>query len=139
MLVLLLGCTKTEITYTPDIIEWGEINFYDDMPENGYDEQNIVFQNIGKKQISLLVSGFNSEYFCIKNADTDFIEIDDLYTNQIFEVSVSVCDYMEENGQRDEYVEGQFEIFDETKDSKKKIGEINWSFTPVIHILEDSG
>ena len=139
MLVLLLGCTKTEITYTPNVIEWGEINFYEDMPENGYGEQNIVFQNMGKKQISLLVSGFNSEYFCITKEEKDYIYIDDLYPNQIFEVSVSVCDYMEEYGQRDEYVEGQFEIFDETKDSKKKIGEIDWSFTPVIHILEDSG
>ena len=139
MLVFLLGCTKTEITYSPDIIEWGEINFYDEMPENGYDEQNIVFQNIGKKQISLLVSGFNSEYFCIADEEKDYVYMADLYPNQIFEVSVSVCDYMEEYGQRDELVEGEFEIFDETKGAKTKIGHIDWSFTPVIHILEDSG
>ena len=139
MLVLLLGCTKTEITYTPDVIEWGEINFYDDMPENGYDEQNIVFQNIGKKQISLFVSGFDSEYFCLLGQERDSISLSNLEPNQIFSVSVSVCDYIEENGQRDEELNGTFEIFDETQGTQKKIGTINWSFTPVINILGDSG
>ena len=65
MLVLLLGCTKTEFEYSPQVIDWGEINFYDDMPENGYEEQNIVFRNNGEKQISLNVSGFNKEYFVL--------------------------------------------------------------------------
>ena len=53
MLVLLLGCTKIDFEYSPKVIDWGEINFYDEMPENGYKEQNILFRNIGKKQISL--------------------------------------------------------------------------------------
>ena len=139
MLVLLLGCTKTEITYTPNVIEWGEINFHNSMPENGYDEQNIVFQNVGKKQISLLVLGFNTEYFCIVGEDGSEITISDLEPSQIFEISVAVCDYIEEEGQRDEFLEGEFEILDQTKNSPERIGSIEWSFTPVVNILEDNG
>ena len=99
MLVLLLGCTKTEVEYSPEVIDWGKINFHDEMPKGGYEEQNIMFRNLGKKQISLNVSGFNKEYFCIVGEqENDFINITELEPNQIFEISVSVCDYMEENG-----------------------------------------
>jgi hypothetical protein len=138
MLVLFLGCTQTEIEYSPSLIEWGEINFHDEMSETGYDEQNIVFRNIGEKQISLNVSGFDREYFCVVGEEeNDFINITDLEPNQIFEISVSVCNYMEEEGQRDQEISGQFQISDQRKN--KDIGHIDWSFTPVIQILGDSG
>ena len=138
MLVLLLGCTKIDFEYSPQVIDWGEINFYDDMPENGYEEQNIVFRNIGKKQISLNVSGFNKEYFCVVGeTEDDFVNITELESNQIFEISVSVCNYIEENGERDTEISGTFQIFDQNK--KQDIGSIEWSFTPIIQILGDSG
>ena len=46
---LFIGMYQNKITYSPDVIEW-ERSFYDEMPENGYDEQNIVFQNTGKNK-----------------------------------------------------------------------------------------
>ena len=138
MLVLLLGCTKTEIEYSPTFIDWGEINFYNEMPENGYEPQNIVFRNMGKKQTSLSVSGFNKEYFCVVGElENSFIDISELEPNQIFEISVSVCNYVEENGERDTKISGQFQIFDEIQ--YKNIGSIDWSFTPIIQIQGDSG
>ena len=138
MLVLLLGCTKTEFEYSPQVIDWGEINFYDDMPENGYEEQNIVFRNNGEKQISLNVSGFNKEYFCVVGeTENDFINIEELNPNQIFEISVSVCNYIEENGERDTEISGTFQIFD--SNNNKDVGSIDWNFTPIIQILGDSG
>ena len=138
MLVLLLGCTKIDFEYSPKVIEWGEINFYDDMPENGYEEQNIVFRNTGEKQISLNVSGFDKEYFCVVGeTEEDFVNITELESNQIFEISVSVCNYIEENGERDTEISGTFQIFDQNK--KQDIGSIEWSFTPIIQILGDSG
>ena len=138
MLVLLLGCTKIDFEYSPQVIDWGEINFYDDMPENGYEEQNIVFRNIGEKLISLNVSGFNKEYFCVVGeTEDDFINITELESNQIFEISVSVCNYIEENGERDTEISGTFQIFDQNKN--QDIGSIEWSFTPIIQILGDSG
>ena len=138
MLVLLLGCTKTEFEYSPQVIDWGEINFYDDMPENGYEEQNILFRNNGEKQISLNVSGFDKEYFCVvRETENDFINIEELNPNQIFEISVSVCNYIEESGERDTEISGTFQIFDSNKN--KDVGSIDWSFTPIIQILGDSG
>ena len=138
MLVLLLGCSKTEFEYSPQVIDWGEINFYGEMPDNGYEEQNIVFRNNGEKQISLNVSGFNKEYFCVVGeTENDFINIEELEPNQIFEISVSVCNYIEENGERDTEISGQFQIFDPNKN--KDVGSIDWSFTPIIQILGDSG
>ena len=138
MLVLLLGCTKTEFEYSPQVIDWGEINFYDDMPDNGYEEQNIMFQNNGEKQISLNVSGFNKEYFCvIGQTENDFVNIEVLNPNQIFEISVAICNYIEENGERDTEISGTFQIFDSNKDTN--VGSIDWSFTPIIQILGDSG
>tara|TARA_B100000925_G_C21780567_1_gene376039 strand:- start:50 stop:466 length:417 start_codon:yes stop_codon:yes gene_type:complete len=138
MLVLLLGCTKIDFEYSPKVIDWGEINFYDEMPENGYKEQNILFRNIGKKQISLNVSGFNKEYFCVVGeTESDFVNITELESNQIFEISVSVCNYIEENGERDTDISGTFQITDQAKNND--IGSIDWSFTPTIQILGDSG
>jgi hypothetical protein len=139
MLVLLLGCTKLEVEYSPSNITWGDINFANSMPEDGYSEVNIQIQNMGEKQISLFVSGFNKEYFCVLGEEEDSVSIEKLETNQIFEVSVSICDYIEENGERDTNITGEFQLFEQNDSTNTVVGTINWSFTPVINLLEDSG
>ena len=136
--LLFFACTGSlEITPFPSKLDFGEINFHETMPSDGYSAMEVDLTNTGEKEASLEVLAFDFEHLCLQGYTNAPASLSTLSPDSKFTLLVSVCDYIEEAGERDDLLSGSIEI-DYGGDS---LLSIPWSFTPILDIggIEDSG
>lgn len=151
LLAGLIGCgSDTELKPFPSTISWGEIDFGEAMPDSGYSPQTIDLNNTGEKEISdisidKLDLNINHDCpgsqtckrLCLQGFDDSPAALGALAPDESYGFVISVCDYIEETGERDEEITGQIEISHSGSNSPVTI---NWSFTPVFQIAQqDTG
>ena len=126
-----IACNSGELTAFPSTLDWGDIDFREVPPEGGFAQQDISLTNTGTQNIDISLSVFNDVYLCLTGLDGKPQELGTLEPEQSYSLRVGVCDYIEENGERDTLISGQIEI---THSGKNSPVSIDWSFTPVIVI-----
>ena len=149
---LLIACAEpSELSAMPSSIDWGNINFTESMPEEGYSAETITLTNTGEKDIEEIiiedlqedfqVSGEagvcppneDCNHLCLQGFDTTPASLlqGSLPAGETFNAVVSVCNYIEQTGERDDELTGKIKI--SFSDSDKPI-YIDWSFTPIENI-----
>ena len=56
-LVTVAACSTAELTISPNLVEFGEIDFNQDKPEAGYNVQEVFLQNTGEDDLELVIFG----------------------------------------------------------------------------------
>ena len=72
LLPLLAACADKEavLTVEPAAIDWGEINFHEVMPLEGYDQRSIDLVNTGQRVLNIRIPGFDRVHLCLAGFDT---------------------------------------------------------------------
>ena len=133
--VLLIACTTPEVTPFPSKLEFGEVDFQQPMPDEGYHAAELEITNTGDKEVSLEVIGFDFEHLCLEGYTSVPATLSSLSESSKFTLLVSVCDYIEEAGERDDLLTGDIVI----DYGGEETLQIPWSFTPVLNIASDTG
>jgi hypothetical protein len=133
--LLLIACTPPEVTPFPSSLDFGEVDFQETMPDDGYHAMELEITNTGDKDVSLEVIAFDFEHLCLQGYTTVPATLSSLSQNSKFTLLISVCDYIVEAGERDNLLSGNIEI-DYGADTSL---QIPWSFTPVLNIAGDTG
>ncbi|MBM73917.1 MAG: hypothetical protein CMK59_00845 [Proteobacteria bacterium] len=140
MIWLSLACSSSNdlISVSPSEITWGEINFAEAKPEEGYNPTMLSILNESTQDVSLSVINFDWEHLCLQGySQSSLIELPTLSENSSFVLQPSVCNYLPENGERDTEVSGSIELSVNAK-RQSFILEIPWQFVPVLD-FQDSG
>ena len=134
--LLLIACTGSlEVTPFPSSLDFGEIDFHQTMPDDGYSPIELNLTNTGEKEVSLDVISFDFERLCLEGFTSVPAALNSISSNSTFTLLVSVCGYLEEAGERDDLLSGSIEI-DYGADTYLSVP---WSFTPVLNIASDTG
>ena len=133
--VLFIACTVPEVTPFPSKLEFGEVDFQQSMPEEGYQATELEITNTGEKEVTLEVISFDFEHLCLEGYTSVPATLSSLSASSKFTLLVSVCDYIEEAGERDDLLTGNIVIDYGGEESL----QIPWSFTPVLNIASDTG
>ena len=126
---IFLACNGGELKAFPSSITWGEVDFRPAMPEEGYAPQSIDLNNTGTGSVEISLQYFDSDHLCMQGFESSPAALGALEEEQTYTLVVSVCNYIEEEGERDQELTGQLETSHSGKDSPL---QIDWSFTPVF-------
>jgi hypothetical protein len=129
--IILFACNSGELTAFPSNISWGDIDFRNNPPEEGFDAQNIALTNTGTQNIDIELGLFDNIHLCLTGLDGTPQSLGTLEPDQTYNLLVGVCDYIEEEGERDTEISGTIEIVHTGVESPEVI---TWSFTPVFII-----
>ena len=149
---LLIGCAApSELSALPSSIQWGNIDFAQPMPEEGYSAETISLKNTGEEDIDeIIIEDLQNDFqvsgeagVCPPNEDCNHLCLQgfdatpasllqgSLPPGETFNAVISVCNYIEQAGERDDNITGNIEI--SFSGSDKPI-YIDWSFTPVQNL-----
>ena len=115
------------LTASPTDIEWGEVDFQQEMPTTGYDEQTINLTNESDEDVTVEIIELDLDHLCSPGIPSTPFEVGTLRPGQTLGVFVSVCDYRREDGERDSEQTGTV-VFSSSAGGEAAVG---WSFTPV--------
>lgn len=127
---LFVGCSRGELTISPNPVEFGEIDFNQDKPDSGYNVQEIFLQNSGDEDLELVIFGVDdtrillSGQFSTENPRT----LMSIGPGQYHTLNLGVIGYNVEAGERDTLVEGAISV---DAPNLKEAQLLRWSFTPV--------
>ena len=108
--LLLIACTTPEVTPFPSNLDFGEVDFQQVMPDDGYHAMELEITNTGEKDGSLEVIAFDFEHLCLQGYTAVPAPLSSLSPNSKFALLISVCNYIEEAGERDDLITGNIEI-----------------------------
>ena len=134
MFLFLFACSSDPlISLNPDSVSWGEINFAEATPSDGYAPTQVVVFNESEEEIALSLTSFDWDHLCLVGFSNsgETLELATLTGQTSFVVQLSVCNYNPDQGERDTEVSGQFLL---QAEQEKKTTELAlpWSFTPVL-------
>lgn len=132
-LLTLFACKDSTLTALPAEVHWGDIDFSQSVPTEGFDPQNIIVRNTGEKAVAAEILSFDFDSLCLSGFTEPPIDLGELEPENEFILTLGVCGYNEEGG-RDVLVEGSIDI-----SYGKETLNIPWSFTPVFNISNDTG
>ncbi len=124
------GCKDGDpasLSVTPADIAWGEVDFQQDMPTEGYDERSINLTNGADEDVTVEVVELDLDHLCSPGIPDTPFEIGTLTPGQTLSFFVSVCEYSREDGERDSEQTGTVAFSSSTGGR----AETTWSFTPV--------
>jgi len=133
-MLLLAACGSNSLTVLPNAISWGEVDFQEDLPSDGYLAKELILRNDGKKPLEgVRIEGLDETRLILTAFYVDGVlpAIDPEASNVI---KVGVGGY--ELGERDTEVSGSFRV---TGDGLNDPVVVTWSFTPVRYIGGDTG
>ena len=130
--LFLLACNGGELKAFPSSLSWGEVDFRQSMPEDGYNPQALDINNTGKGPVDLELKYYDDEHLCLQGFSSYPESLGTLEEGESYNLVVGVCNYIEEEGERGQEITGEIEISHSGNNSPTLI---SWSFTPVF-ILE---
>ena len=133
--LLFIGCASPEITPFPSSLKFGEVDFQQTMPDEGYMATELEITNTGDSELTLELTVFDFEHLCLEGYNNVPATLSSLSPDSKYTLLVSVCDYIEERGERDDLLTGDISIEYGASEALK----IPWSFTPVLNIETDTG
>ena len=129
---LLTGCGPEmgAIYVTPTNIDWGEIDFVESTPPEGYMAVALLVTNTDRPTITVDITDFDSEHLVLGAVFDDGVNPSfTLDTLEQVVLTVGVGDYAD--GERDTIIEGAFKL---TSDQLVSPTTIQWSFTPILDL-----
>ena len=131
---LLFACGAAgELSVFPSSLDFGEVDFQLEMPEEGYGALTVALKNVGETDLDISVSHVDFDRLCLQGFTAEPIDLGTLRPNQSYSIKVGVCDYSRETGERDNLVSDYISIDHNGANSPSSI---QWSFTPVENIQQ---
>ena len=132
---IFIACAAPELTFSPEELQFGDIDFSEEMPNGGYSPMDLKLTNESTKDLDIYIIDFDLSRLCFQGFSELPIDLGSLSPDSSYSGVVSVCDYIEENGERDDLLEGNIVI----EYNDKYTLSLPWSFTPVLNISADTG
>ncbi|TVQ91319.1 MAG: hypothetical protein EA397_09665 [Deltaproteobacteria bacterium] len=124
--LLLVGCGSGELAVSPAALDFGEVDFHQERPDEGYDALEVVLRNDGSRPLDLSIRSFDSERLQLGARFEEEPSLPRLEPGSQQVITVGVWAYRP--GEWDQLVEGSFRIHgDQLRDPVA----VPWSFTPV--------
>ena len=140
LLPLLAACAGKEgvLTLEPAVIDWGEVNFHDTMPLEGYDQREIDLINTGEDELTVRIPGFDRTHLCLEGFDDveGIIELPPLSPESRYVLKLSVCSYDPEAGELGSSFDGRVHL---VNDGADPVEMLEYSFTLVRDQAGDTG
>jgi len=131
---LFLACGATgELSVFPSSLNFGEVDFQTEMPEEGYAALTVTLKNVGETDLDISLNHIDFDHLCLQGFDTAPISLGTLTPNQSYTIKVGACDYSRESGERDTLVSDYISI---EHNGANAPSSIQWSFTPVENIAQ---
>ena len=132
LLSLLLGCGPEmgAVYVTPTNIDWGDIDFVEDAPPEGYMSVAIVVTNTQRPTLTIDIVDFDYDHLVLGAVFDD--GVNPSFTLETLEqavITVGVGDYLD--GERDTQIEGSFKF---TSEQLLEPSTIQWSFKPILDL-----
>jgi hypothetical protein len=136
LLALAAACGKGEgqLGVFPTALDYGAVDFLLEMPEEGYASTELLLTNTGEEPLTLTLLTLDLDHLCVPGFTSAPTALPDLDPGSSYSLFVGVCDYIEEDGERDSEVKGRIEI---EGDNLPQLVAVPWSFTPVLGLEEE--
>ena len=125
---LILACSSSEIIAFPSKLDFGEINFIDSPPPEGFNAQDVELKNVGSSDALISLVSADNTRLCLDGIQEVPLELGTLASDESYFLRVGVCDYIEENSERDSEINGTLSFEVDGQDGL----EVPWSFIPRI-------
>lgn len=130
MILLLAACGGNEITlvFEPDHLDFGEVDFAQEMPEGGYNPQEVTVRNQTEATVELTLLAYDTDHLCVggfPNGD-EATALGPLAEGSTYLLTIAICDYI--SGEGTTLVETQLDI---GTDGKPSVFSLPISFTPI--------
>jgi hypothetical protein len=136
-LAILAACSSSELSVSPNPMAFGEVDFNQPIPAEGYAIQEVFLNNVGENDLTITISQFDDERLRLTGSfvTQSPLTLATIGPGQFHTINVSVWNYDVEGGERDTLVSGNIQFTAaELKDPVLQ----NWSFTPVRIFDEDT-
>ena len=129
---LLGGCAAADMadfTISPDPVEFGEVDFSVETPEEGYAPIAVTMYNNGLSDVTLGLADFNPDYLCVVGYSYDGLPgtMGVVAPASSYVLNRAVCGYLP--GERDTEVSTSVTV---STDSTPSTLSIQVTFTPVL-------
>jgi hypothetical protein len=136
---LLLGCGGDEsgsIHLIPDTLSFGEVDFVEVMPAEGYGAQYVEIHNVGDARLNITIPGFDGDRICLEGFEDPekTIELPELASGQLYALKVGICGY-----QAGELTSEVTDSITLNTDGNPATSQIVYTYTPVTNISIDTG
>jgi hypothetical protein len=129
MMLWLLACTRhADFDIEPSSLNFGEVTFEGEVPEEGYASQDVSYTNAGKATIALTLPPWDEDRLCLPGLDgfdTPY-DLGDVDPGSTLRITVGICYYLP--GEIDSEVSTQLDL--ET-DGDPDTLTVPITFTPV--------
>ncbi|MBW2255221.1 MAG: hypothetical protein JRI25_11555 [Deltaproteobacteria bacterium] len=134
--LLLLGCSGDRLYVAPTVMEWGEVDFQQEQPPEGYSAQTLLIRNERAGSVEVLIEDFDDRLVLDAPNLTsgDPPRLPPLRSGASHVLTVGVGGY--EPGERDTLVSGEFTVITE---NRRHAAGVRWSFIPIRNIPVDTG
>lgn len=127
--LVLVGCGSGELTVTPEVLDFGEADFHQERPDEGYNAIEVVLRNDGSRPLDLSIRSFDNERLQLGARFEEEPFLPRIEPGEQHVITVGVWAYRP--GEWDQRVEGSFRVHgDQLRDPI----EVPWSFTPIRNI-----
>ncbi|MFH1463906.1 MAG: hypothetical protein ABIO70_05950 [Pseudomonadota bacterium] len=140
LLALLSACTPEEgvLVLDPPSLDWGEIDFQQSMPLEGFDQREVNLINDGVKDLTIRIPGYDRVHLCLEGFEDQegIVELPTLSPGSRYILLPAVCGYDVEAGEIGTTFHGRLQF---VNDGTDPVELLEYSFTPVRHIGDDTG
>ena len=128
--LLCLACSTGSVSLSPNPLEFGEIDFNQDLPEAGYNAKEVFLRNDGEEDLDLVITGVDDSRLLLSGQflTQKPLTLMTIGPEQFHTLTLGIIGYDVEGGERDTLVEGYFIV---DAPNLKEPARLNWSFTPV--------
>ena len=126
--LLIIACASPEITAFPSSIDFGVVNFRETLPTEGYAAQDLQLKNTGTVETTVSLIVADDQRLCFDGIEAIPSQLSVLEPEATFTLRVGVCDYIEENAERDSELNGLLSFETDGEPGP----EVPWSFIPVL-------
>lgn len=95
-LALATGCGPAPgLVFEPDRLDFGEVDFAGELPEDGYDSHSVQLVNKGNKSIALSLPEYDTDRLCLAGfGGQDFpVDLGELPPDASYTFIVGLCGY----------------------------------------------
>jgi len=114
------------IDFEPGSLDWGEVDFGEAVPADGFSPTEVSITNRGETTVELTLTDFPFDMLCLTGFSEVPAPLPTLEPDQQALLTVAVCAYDAEGGRG---VERSGDIL---IDADGEIESLPWSFTPVV-------
>jgi hypothetical protein len=138
--LLAAACFPDEgvLVVDPPSIDWGEVDFQQTMPMEGYDQRAVDLLNDGARDLTVRIPGFDRVHLCLEGFEDQegVIELPTIAPGSRYILLLAVCGYDMEAGELETTFHGRVQC---VNDGADPVEMLPYTFTPVRNLGDDTG